>query len=84
MPPGMGHPHLLGQPVQCVTTLWVKNLLLISNLKYINKLLTPQKRREEPIHPKAAGQHQQIQFTKKSAVVAKDRWILSTIDKDQV
>jgi len=23
---------LLGQPVQCVTTLWVKNFLLISNL----------------------------------------------------
>ena len=24
--------NLLGQPVQCVTTLWVKNFLLISNL----------------------------------------------------
>jgi len=34
MPAGMGHPHLLGQPVQCVTTLWVKNLLLISNLNF--------------------------------------------------
>ena len=32
MPAGMGHPHLLGQPVQCVTTLWVENFLLISNL----------------------------------------------------
>ena len=27
-----GHPHLLGQPVQCVSTLWVRNFFLISNL----------------------------------------------------
>jgi len=27
-----GIHSLLGQPVQCVTTLWVKNFLLISNL----------------------------------------------------
>ena len=26
--------NLLGQPVQCVTTLWVKNFLLISNLNF--------------------------------------------------
>jgi len=25
MPAGMGHPHILGQPVQCLTTLWVKS-----------------------------------------------------------
>ena len=29
---GWGTHSLLGQPVQCVTTLWVKNFLLISNL----------------------------------------------------
>jgi len=29
---GWGIHSLLGQPVQCVTTLWVKNFLLISNL----------------------------------------------------
>jgi len=29
---GWGIHSLLGQPVQCVTTLWVKNSLLISNL----------------------------------------------------
>ena len=29
---GWGIHSLLGQPVQCVTTLWVKNCLLISNL----------------------------------------------------
>ena len=29
---GWGIHNLLGQPVQCVTTLWVKNVLLISNL----------------------------------------------------
>ena len=32
MPPGMGIHSLLGQPVQCVTTLCVENFLLISNL----------------------------------------------------
>ena len=32
MPAGMGHHSLLGQPVQCVTALWGKNCLLISNL----------------------------------------------------
>ena len=32
MPAGMGHPHLLGQPVQCVTTLWVKSFFLIPPL----------------------------------------------------
>ena len=30
---GWGIHSLLGQPVQCVTTLWVENFLLISNLK---------------------------------------------------
>ena len=30
---GWGIHSPLGQPVQCVTTLWVKNFLLISNLK---------------------------------------------------
>ena len=30
---GWGIHSLLGQPVQCVTTLWGKNFLLISNLK---------------------------------------------------
>jgi len=29
---GWGIHSLLGQPVQCVTTFWVKNFLLISNL----------------------------------------------------
>jgi len=29
---GWGIQNLLGQPVQCVTTLWVKNFFLISNL----------------------------------------------------
>ena len=29
---GWGIHSLLGQPVQCVTTLWEKNFLLISNL----------------------------------------------------
>ena len=29
---GWGIHSLLGQPVQCVTTLWGKNFLLISNL----------------------------------------------------
>jgi len=29
---GGGIHSLLGQPVQCVTTLWVKNFFLISNL----------------------------------------------------
>ena len=29
---GWGIHSLLGQPVQCITTLWVKNFLLISNL----------------------------------------------------
>ena len=29
---GWGIHSLLGQPVQCVTTLWVKNFLLTSNL----------------------------------------------------
>ena len=29
---GWGIHSLLGQPVQCVTTLWVKKFLLISNL----------------------------------------------------
>ena len=29
---GWGIHSLLGQPVQCVITLWVKNFLLISNL----------------------------------------------------
>jgi len=29
---GWGILSLLGQPVQCVTTLWVKNFFLISNL----------------------------------------------------
>ena len=29
---GWGIHSLLGQPVQCVTTLWVKNFLLVSNL----------------------------------------------------
>ena len=29
---GWGIPNVLGQPVQCVTTLWVKNFLLIANL----------------------------------------------------
>ena len=29
---GWGIHSLLGQPVQCVTTLWGKNCLLISNL----------------------------------------------------
>ena len=28
---GWGIHSLLGQPVQCITTLWVKNFLLISN-----------------------------------------------------
>ena len=32
MSPGMGIHNFLGQPVQCVTTLCVKNVLLISNL----------------------------------------------------
>ena len=31
---GWGIHSLLGQPVQCVTTLWVKNLFLISNLNF--------------------------------------------------
>ena len=31
---GWGIHSLLGQPVQCVTTLWVKNFLLISNLNF--------------------------------------------------
>jgi len=31
---GWGIHSLLGQPVQCVTTLRVKNLLLISNLNF--------------------------------------------------
>ena len=29
---GWGIHSLLGQPVQCLTTLWVKNFLLISNI----------------------------------------------------
>jgi len=29
---GWGIHSLLGQPVQCVTTLWVKNFCLVSNL----------------------------------------------------
>jgi len=29
---GWGIHSLLGQPVRCITTLWVKNFLLISNL----------------------------------------------------
>ena len=29
---GWGIHSLLGQPIQCVTTLWVKNFFLISNL----------------------------------------------------
>ena len=31
---GWGIHSLLGQPVQCVTTLWVKNFLLVSNLNH--------------------------------------------------
>jgi len=32
---------LLGQPVQCITTLWVKNFLLISNLNLLYLSLRP-------------------------------------------
>jgi len=35
---GWGTHSLFGQPVQCVTTLWVKNFLLISNLNLQEKL----------------------------------------------
>jgi len=38
---GWGTHSLLGQPVQCVTTLWGKNFLLISNLKETNSDLEP-------------------------------------------
>jgi len=34
---GWGIHSLLGQPVQCVTTLWGKNFLLISNLNLTSK-----------------------------------------------
>jgi len=37
---GWGIPSLLGQPVQCVTTLWGKNFLLISNLNLPSWLKT--------------------------------------------
>jgi len=36
---GWGIYSLLGQPVQCVTTLWVKNFRLISNLNLLSFLL---------------------------------------------
>ena len=32
VPPGMGHPQFSGKQCQGLTTLWVKNFLLISNL----------------------------------------------------
>jgi len=38
---GWGIHSLLGQPVQCVTTLWVKNFLLISNLNLLCLNLKP-------------------------------------------
>ena len=37
---GWGIHSLLGQPVQCVTTLWVKNFLLISNLNLPSRFKT--------------------------------------------
>jgi len=36
---GWGIHSLLGQPVQCITTLWVKNFFLISNLNLQTELL---------------------------------------------
>jgi len=38
---GWGIHSLLGQPVQCVTTLWGKNFLLISNLNLLCPSLKP-------------------------------------------
>jgi len=38
---GWGIHNLLGQPVQCVTTLWGKNFLLISNLNLPCLILKP-------------------------------------------
>jgi len=38
---GWGIHDLLGQPVQCVTTLWVNNFLLISNLNFPCLILRP-------------------------------------------
>ena len=38
---GWGIHSLLGQPVQCVTTLWVTNFLLISNLNFLFLSLKP-------------------------------------------
>ena len=38
---GWGIHNLLGQPVQCVTTLWGKNFRLISNLNFLCLSLKP-------------------------------------------
>ena len=38
---GWGIHSLLGQPVQCVTTLWVKNFLVVSNLNLTCLSLKP-------------------------------------------
>ena len=48
---GWGIHSLLGQPVQCVTTLWGKNFLLISNLKLPCLSLKP-----FPSHPRESLQ----------------------------
>ena len=37
---GWGIHSLLGQPVQCITTLWVKNIVLISNLNLPSQFKT--------------------------------------------
>ena len=37
---GWGIHSLLGQPVQCVTTLWVTNFLLIFNLNLLSRFKT--------------------------------------------
>jgi len=38
---GMGHHHLSGQPVQCLTALIVENFFLISNLHFLSFSLKP-------------------------------------------